>query len=128
TIQLGTLRRLLSNQAATIPGVKPRSCNSRHVIRLIRAQLSPCYVRQQKTGVELLIPISGELRAAIDGAAAGDMTFLVTELGKPFTRVGFSNWFRRQCDMANLYHCSAHGTARRLRAASPRQGAPRTRS
>jgi integrase len=76
------------------------------------------YVRQQKTGVELLIPINAELRAAIDAAAAGDMTFLVTELGKPFTGVAFSNWFRRQCDMANLRHCSAHGlrkaAARRL--------------
>jgi integrase len=46
------------------------------------------------------------------------MTFLVTELGKPFTGVGFSNWFRRQCDTANLHHCSGHGlrkaAARRL--------------
>src|SRR5262249_46315448 len=52
------------------------------------------------------------------GWVTGDMTFLVTELGKPFTGVGFSNWFRRRCDMANLHHCSAHGlrkaAARRL--------------
>jgi integrase len=37
------------------------------------------------------------------------MTFLVTEIGKPFTAAGFGNWFREQCDMANLRHRSAHG-------------------
>jgi integrase len=46
------------------------------------------------------------------------MTFLVTEFGKPFMAAGFGNWFREQCDMANLRHCSAHGlrkaAARRL--------------
>ena len=38
--------------------------------------------------------------------------------GRPFTVGSFSNWFRAQCDMANLPHCSAHGlrkaAARRL--------------
>jgi integrase len=42
----------------------------------------------------------------------------VTEFGKPFTAAGFGNWFREQCDTANLRHCSAHGlrkaAARRL--------------
>jgi integrase len=46
------------------------------------------------------------------------MTFLVTEFVKPFTAAGFGNWFREQCDIANLNHCSAHGlrkaAARRL--------------
>jgi integrase len=34
---------------------------------------------------------------------------LVTEFGKPFTAAGFGNWFREQCDVANLRHCSFHG-------------------
>jgi integrase len=46
------------------------------------------------------------------------MTFLVTEIGKSFTAAGLGNWFREQCDMANLRHRSAHGlrkaAARRL--------------
>src|SRR5215813_14742539 len=50
-------------------------------------------------------------------SAAGQMTFLTTEFGKPFTAAGFGNWFREQCDMANLRHCSAHG----LRKAAARQ-------
>ena len=47
-----------------------------------------------------------------------NMTFLVTDRSKPFTPAGFGNWFREQCDRADLHHCSAHGlrkaAARRL--------------
>lgn len=75
-------------------------------------------VRQDKTGTELSIPVHTDLQAIVDASAAGQMTFLVTEFGKPFTAAGFGNWFREQCDMANLRHCSAHGlrkaAARRL--------------
>lgn len=39
----------------------------------------------------------------------GDMTFLVTEYGKPFSDAGFGNWFRAQCDKAGLPQCTAHG-------------------
>jgi integrase len=40
---------------------------------------------------------------------AGDLTFVVTEYGKPFTAAGFGGWFRERCDEAGLPHCSAHG-------------------
>ena len=76
------------------------------------------YVRQQKTGAELAIPIVPELQSAIEEGPTGHLTFLTTELGKPFSPAGFGNWFRAQCDAAGLIHCSAHGlrkaTARRL--------------
>jgi integrase len=76
------------------------------------------HVHQQKTGVELVIPVHPNLHAIISKTTAGRLTFLVTEFGKPFTAAGFGNWFREQCDMANLHHCSAHGlrkaAARRL--------------
>jgi integrase len=76
------------------------------------------HVRQLKTGAELALPVHADLQAIIAESAAGHMTFLVTEFGKPFTSAGFGNWFREQCDMANLRHCSAHGlrkaAARRL--------------
>ena len=39
----------------------------------------------------------------------GEMTFLETEQGNPFTPAGFGNWFRDRCDEAGLHHCSAHG-------------------
>jgi hypothetical protein len=74
------------------------------------------YVRQQKTGAELIIPVHADLQASISETAG--MTSLVTGVGKPFTAAGCGNWFREQCDMANLRHCSALGlrkaAARRL--------------
>ena len=50
-----------------------------------------------------------ELRRIIDLTPSGHLTFLVTEFGKPFAVAGFGNWFREQCDMANLHHCTFHG-------------------
>jgi integrase len=45
----------------------------------------------------------------IDASPTGDLTFLVTEFGRPFTANGFGNWFRERCNEAGLSHCSAHG-------------------
>ena len=39
----------------------------------------------------------------------GDLTFLVTDYGKPFTENGVGNWFRDRCDEAGLTMCTAHG-------------------
>jgi integrase len=76
-------------------------------------------VRQDKTGTELVIPVSAELAEAIAAAAGGNLTFLTTHLGRPFSSQGFSYWFGRACDAAGLPpHCTAHGlrksAARRL--------------
>jgi integrase len=73
-------------------------------------------VRQQKTGRAVWIPMHEALASMISGT--NNLTFLVTELGKPFTAGGFGNWFRNQCRAAGLRGCSAHGlrhaAARRL--------------
>jgi integrase len=61
------------------------------------------------TGTELFIPIHPMLRTIIDATPSGHLTYLVTEFGKPFAVAGFGNWFRDQCDMANLRQCSFHG-------------------
>jgi integrase len=37
------------------------------------------------------------------------MTFLINDLGRPFTDAGFGNKFRDWCDQADLSQCSAHG-------------------
>ena len=52
------------------------------------------HVRQDKTDVELVIPIHTTLREIIDATLSEHLTFLVTEFGKPFTSNGFGNWFR----------------------------------
>ena len=83
--------------------------------RLVGARLN---LRQQKTGEWVSIPVHKLLHRAIAAAPKGNMTFLLTEYGRPFTAAGFGNWFRTQCDLAGLPNCSAHGlrkaAARRL--------------
>jgi integrase len=59
--------------------------------------------------ISLSIPIVPALQAIIAATPCGDLTFLVTEFGRPFTAAGFGNKFREWCDQAGLYHCSAHG-------------------
>ncbi len=59
--------------------------------------------------VTLHLPVLPELQEVIDATPSGNLTFLVTEFGKPFRAGGFGNWFRRRCDEAGLPHCSAHG-------------------
>ena len=58
---------------------------------------------------ETVIPIAPALAAAIDAMPTGQLTYLETEHGRPFTAAGFGNWFRRKCNAAGLPHCSAHG-------------------
>lgn len=75
-------------------------------------------MRQQKTGHELRIPVHPELQLVLDATPRTNMTFLLTEFGKPFSPAGFGNWFRDQCNAAGLKRCTAHGlrkaAARRL--------------
>jgi integrase len=75
-------------------------------------------VVQDKGGAELDIPVHPELAETIAASPSGHLAFVTTEFGRPFSVAGFGNWFREQCDMANLRHCSAHGlrkaAARRL--------------
>jgi integrase len=68
------------------------------------------YIKQRKTGKELLIPIYPELRAVLDATPSEHLTFLVTATGKPYGDNHFSESFREWCDAAGLpKRCSAHG-------------------
>lgn len=73
---------------------------------------------EDKTGLELTIPVHPELHKVIDATPSGHLTYLVTKFGKPFTAAGFGNWFRERCNEAWLRHYAAHGlrkaAARRL--------------
>jgi integrase len=67
-------------------------------------------VRQQKTGASLLIPMHPALRAVIEAAPSGHLTFLANMFGKVRTPNGFSTWFRAHCNAAGLANgTSAHG-------------------
>ena len=62
--------------------------------------------RRRDVSQKPLLPI---LKQIIADSPCGEMTFLVTEYGKPFTPAGFGNWFRDRCDEADLPQCTAHG-------------------
>jgi integrase len=68
--------------------------------------------------ITLSIPVIPVLQSIIDASPCGDLTFLVTEFGRPFSPAGFGNKFRAWCNEAGLPKCSAHGlrktTASRL--------------
>jgi len=90
------------------------------VIRMGRQHIRAgvVHVHQQKTGIELAIPIHATLAAIIAETPADHLTLLTTQTGKPFSAAGFGNWFHDRCNEAGLSHCSAHGlrkaAARRL--------------
>lgn len=66
-------------------------------------------VIQKKTDKQIEIPVQNKLDEIIKASPTGDLTYLVTDYGKPFTANGFGNWFRKRCDEAGLPQCSAHG-------------------
>ena len=78
---------------------------------------------EHRTPIDIDIPLHPELEAAIAAIPSGHLTFLITEFGRPFTPAGFGNWFRDQCDQANLHHCSAHGLRKATAAALAEAGA-----
>jgi integrase len=65
-------------------------------------------LRMEKTGDMVVIPMLPILQATIDASAVGDLTYLITEFGNPFSKAGFGNWFRRACRKAKCPG-SAHG-------------------
>ena len=62
-----------------------------------------------RSPVSLSIRIHPKLQEIIDANPKGNLQFIVTEYGKPFTDAGFGNRFRKWCDEAGLPNCSAHG-------------------
>ena len=56
------------------------------------------YVKQQKTGTELLIPVVPDLQRVLDATPCQNLSFLTTAYGQPFTAAGFGGWFRERCD------------------------------
>jgi integrase len=53
--------------------------------------------------------IRPELAEALAATPTGDLTYLINDLGRPFTIHGLGNKMRDWCDAAGLPQCSAHG-------------------
>jgi integrase len=62
--------------------------------------------RRKRTVEKPILPV---LRNILAESPIGDMTFLVTEYGVPFSEKGIGNKMRTWCDEANLPQCTAHG-------------------
>lgn len=52
--------------------------------------------RKGKPPAQLVIPIHPELQAELDLMPSGEMQFLTTPYGKPFSAAGFTSWFVEQ--------------------------------
>lgn len=79
-------------------------------------------VVQQKGGARLLIPAHWRLKAELDQLPAGQLTFVQTETGKPFSAAGFTNWFRENAKAAGLSGCTPHGLRKNASAALAEAG------
>lgn len=73
--------------------------------------------------VVIEIPVLPELQRIIDNTITGDLAFLVTEYGRPFSAAGFGGWFRERCNEAGLPQCSSHGLRKAGAATAAENGA-----
>jgi integrase len=100
-----TLEEVRQYEKRHPPGTKPRlalalllytGARRGDAIRLGRQMLKDGWLTfsAEKTGITVSIPVLPELQAEIDGASRGNMTFLLTAYGKPFTPAGFGMRFR----------------------------------
>lgn len=65
-------------------------------------------LRAGKTGTALFIPVLPNLQAAIDAGPIGEMSFITSQVGRPFTKESLGNNFRDWCNAAGVKK-SAHG-------------------
>ena len=79
-------------------------------------------IKTEKTGEVVAIPLLQPLLQSIQATRTGELTFLVTEYGKPFAKAGFGNWFREACDKAGVPG-SAHGLRKAGAARAAENGA-----
>lgn len=99
------------------------------VVRLGRQHVRDGYLEftqeknHRRNPVRLSLPILPQLQNVIDASPKGDLTFLVTQFGKPFTSNGFGNRFRKWCDAAGLKQCSAHGLRKTSASIAAQNGA-----
>lgn len=69
------------------------------------------HVAQAKSGgrTRLWIPIHRNLSASLEHVPDGQLTFLLTQHGKPYTSAGFGNWFGEAVRAAGIENRTAHG-------------------
>jgi len=78
---------------------------------------------EHRNPIDVDIPLHPDLAASIAATGIGDLSFLITQYGKPFTANGFGNKFKDWCRQAGLPHCSSHGLRKATAAALAEAGA-----
>lgn len=80
------------------------------VVRMSRADVKDGRIRvvQQKTGQKLLIPLHPELKKEL-ALHTGELMFILTEYGKPFSTKGFQQWFSKIVRRVGIENRSGHG-------------------
>ncbi|MGY3443715.1 tyrosine-type recombinase/integrase [Bradyrhizobium sp. USDA 4473] len=76
-----------------------------------------------KTRKTIVARFTPELKQALAATPVGDLTYLVNDLGRPFTIAGFGNKMRDWCDEAKLPQCSSHGLRKASAVAMAESGA-----
>lgn len=66
------------------------------------------FLKAEKTGADLAIPIVPPLTEAIVAGPTGDLVFIAGVRGGPMSKESFGTWFREACDAAGV-KASAHG-------------------
>ena len=62
----------------------------------------------ETTGERVATAIADDLAAALAAGPTGELTFITSSEGRPFTKESFGNWFREACNAAGV-KASAHG-------------------
>lgn len=78
---------------------------------------------RRRRPVTIEIPILPQLLQVLAASPTGELTYLVTEYGRPFTADGFSKRMRKWCNEAGLPDCSAHGLRKASAAIAAENGA-----
>jgi len=73
--------------------------------------------------IEVEIPILPDLQRIPDARTTGNLAYLVSAYGKPYSEAGFGMRFRKWCDRGELPNCSAHGLRKAGAALAPENGA-----
>lgn len=82
---------------------------------------------EDRSPVDMDIPVHADLAAIIAATPSQHLTFLVTAYGKSFSENGFGNKFKDWCRQADLPHCSAHGLRKATAARLAERGQPSMR-
>ena len=87
----------------------------------------PEYKNRKSNPKQRIIPILPQLNEIIEATPSGHLSYLVTKHNKPYsTAKPFSNWFKRQCEMA-VYRIAAHTDfARQVQPSLPSMVSQRT--